>query len=212
MIAFFGKGEKQFDPINVAGWTWAAIGDSITSGVGVSTDAERYTELYAADKSMTMINLGESGQTLTTNEFRTGMKTKLGTAYGKQLITILAGSNDWTFGIPLGSTLNSDDSTIKSCTNYFIDQIRANSPESTILFILTTYRSVGFNVNSLGLTLLEYNEAIKEACIQRGVRYLNLYDVTGLEIVNVNTWTNDGSHPNTGGNSSMRDQLTNYFI
>jgi len=216
----FTQGETKFSSFNPQGWTWAAIGDSITSGVGVSTADERYSNLTAAAKSMTLTNLGESGQTLTTNEFRTGLKTKLGAAYGKQLITILAGTNDWSFNIPIGSSLQSNDETIKACANLFIDSIRDNSFESVIIFLLTPYRSrdgkgniLGIEpVNELGLTVENYNKAIREVCIKRQVRYLNLYDVSGLEKENVMTWTDDGLHPNVEGNISINDILLNYFL
>ena len=219
MIAFYSNNETQFPPLDPTGYTWAAIGDSITEGTGVSLDSERYTELVATNKTMTLTNLGESGQTLTTNIHKTGLKTKLASAYGNDLITVLAGTNDWSFNIPLGSSLNSDDSTIKSCVNYFIDQIKANSPGSTILFLLTPYRSrdmfgsiIGIPpVNDLGLTVEDYNAAIKEVCIARKERYLNLYDVPDLTKETVNDWTTDGLHPNVSGNIGTSTNIINYF-
>lgn len=216
---FFTQQEKQFDPINPQGWSWAAIGDSITSGVGVSTEAERYTNLTAAAKSMTLTNLGESGQTLTTNKYRTGLKTKLGQAYGKQLITVLASTNDWVFDIPLGSSTETNDSTIKGTVNLFIDSIRENSPGSILIFLLPTYRSRSQSgdelsvppVNGLGKTLYDYWKAIREVCIIRQERYFNLYDVPGLEASTVSDWTIDGLHPNDVGNIGIKNQLLNNF-
>lgn len=220
MLAFFNIQERQFDPIDITGWTYAAIGDSITQGVGTTNNSARYTDLLAAEKSITMTNLGDSGNTLTTNEWRTGLKTKLGSAYGKQLITILAGTNDWFFNIPLGNKNDINDSEIMPAVNYFIQQIRLNSPDSEILFLLPLYRSkdqLGTEIepndpiNELGLTILDYSNAIKKACILNQVRYLELYNVTGLEKTSIQTWSDDGLHPNNSGHVSIFNYLNSYF-
>ena len=220
MLTFIGnQTERQFNKINITGGTYAAIGDSITSGVGV-TSTQTYHYLLGQDRSVSVTNLGESGQTLTTNAFRSGLKSKLNSSYGKDLITVFAGTNDWSFNIPLGSELEIGDYAIRPCMNYFIQQIKLNSPSSVLIFILPTYRertsdgteNVFDPVNDIGLRISDYVNAEKQMCIKNGVRYSNAYDYDGLKISNIDSWTTDDLHLNASGHASIESLLFNTHI
>jgi len=218
MIAILNGGnEKIFPPLDITGKSVAFIGDSITAFYGVQ-ESQGYVALLASALSLTATNLGVSGETLTTFSERVGLKTMLGQAYGKDIIFIMADTNDWSFNRPLGSIQNSDYSTIRGAVNYYIDQIKLNSPDSEIIFLLETSRAKNLAgafeqdaKNLIGLTHSDYNLAIKQTCIFRQVRYFNLENVLGLEKANIAIWTQDYLHPNVTGHIEIKDRLVEEY-
>jgi len=196
--------EDGIGRLRLNNFTWASIGDSFTS-------PGTYQAEVANRRIVTgFVNLGVSGMTLTTNVHSAGMNSKVALAVGYDLITILGGTNDWYFDIPL--------TEIETYTRAIITGIRASSPSSNILFILPAYRSRNqaggqetTPINNLGLTIREYGLKIQEVCVDEGVYYLNLYNADGLMYYDMPTWSDDGLHPNAVGYAAIGKLIGDYL-
>lgn len=202
---------------SVTGMTWGTIGDSMTKRYG----ADKYQPYVVTEFSLTLTNVGVSGETLTISEDTVsgGMIAQLDSCYGKDIISVLAPTNDFYYGKPLGSVNSSDNSTICGAVNEIIDSVELYSSSSILFFIGTTCRDVMAgggaqqkNIkNGIGLRLWDYNNAIKSVCVERGIRFLNLHEYTDLSSKDIDLWAEDGLHPNTAGNLTIANHIIDFM-
>lgn len=206
------KSSNTYTFPDLTGKTAIAVGNSITQGVGASYLYVNY--LQDSTKLDTVINKGVSGNTMTKNIYRDGFRAQVTQSYGNDLIFIWGGTNDWFFNIEVGDTTSHNDSTYCGAVNYFIDLINQNSPQSILIFILTTSRTkdqqgniiTTHPVNSLGLTANDYGLAITPILDRRGILYYSLWELPGLTI-NSPDWLADGLHLNNTGHARVGEYL-----
>ena len=123
------------------------------------------------------------------------------------LITMLAGVNDFNTSKPIGTIESTDQSEVYGALHIICSHVINNYPNAT--FIIATPLHCNLNEftnpnskNSLGLTLLDYCEAIKNICVYYNIPCLDLHSVSGyiphIEW-NKTKYTADGLHPNENG-------------
>lgn len=141
-----------------------------------------------------------------------------------QIISILAGTNDWQNNSILGAPSSIDDSEFNGAVNNMLQGIKSQNPTAFIFCIIPPQRwhyedgEDGFELtNSVGLKLKDYNIALRERSVANNIPYLNLYDVESLPysgIVQPPTtmaWSDDGIHPNEYGSEIIGKLIANYI-
>ena len=123
------------------------------------------------------------------------------------LLTMLAGVNDFNTSKPIGTIESTDQSEVYGALHKICSHVINNYPDAT--FIIATPLHCNLNEftnpnskNSLGFTLLDYCEAIKNICVYYNIPCLDLHSVSGyiphIEW-NKTKYTGDGLHPNENG-------------
>jgi lysophospholipase L1-like esterase len=198
---------------DLTGMTMSVVGNSITECcTGCSFVYQKVLEDSMALGTIT--NKGVSGNTMAKIPgTRDGFRLQVQQSYGKDIISIFGGTNDWTFNVPLGDTTShSDTNNIAGTVNYFIDLIQTNSPGSIIVFITPLSRGSGSHpVNSLGYTVEDYGNTIKAVCQNRNIRYLELFEINGLKLEDIGSWAADGLHPNNTGQMRL-GRIIKYYL
>lgn len=221
-----------------AGKKIAFIGDSITQGVGASSNAERYTTVLANLLGMTEVNLGQSGTVLCTGGHRGCNigKLSVGNLTGCNVVTIMMGINDWDQAksdyYKLGEFGSTDTSTIYGAVDCWCKKIieikNTSGFENTKFFFITPIitswnNSVGGNnwdqnkTNIHGFTLRELCQAIINVCDVYEIPVLDMNKYSGIyynsaEDNTVGTYFGDGIHPNSAGHAQIAQALKDYFL
>lgn len=123
------------------------------------------------------------------------------------LLTMLAGVNDFNRGKPIGTIESTDQSEVYGALHIICSHVINNYPNATFIIATPLHCNLGEftnpnSKNSLGLTLLDYCEAIKNICVYYNIPCFDLHSVSGyiphIEW-NKTKYTADGLHPNENG-------------
>ena len=123
------------------------------------------------------------------------------------LITMLAGVNDFNTSKPIGTIESTDQSEVYGALHKICSHVINNYPDATFIIATPLHCNLGEftnpnSKNSLGLTLLDYCEAIKNICVYYDIPCFDLHSVSGyiphIEW-NKTKYTGDGLHPNENG-------------
>lgn len=202
---------------------WFVLGDSISAYTLYVGAGNHYYEFIAARNNMTFDPTTQvyaaDGRTIsaTTNN---SICYDVASLSGAQIITILAGINDFGHNIPLGTLVDNDGycvappATAAECTDfakgllYVLSNLRTNYPKAVLIFILPM-RNNRMQENTLGLRLEKYWEYIYKACEAYAVPVIELGKACSL--MNGGTYFGDGLHPNIMGQKIMSYYIENYM-
>ena len=217
------EGGTQAETDAGSGYSVACLGDSITEGVGVDSEKERYTVLMEADEGIGSVqNVGFSGSTIgdTPDESCSYMNRYAFTerytqiAEGTDLIFVLGGTNDYgtSLGqVPLGEMGDADESTFYGALEVLADGLSAEYPDAQLLFAtpLPRYDTDMTAENTYGATLEEYRDAVLEECAGRGIETLDLFTLGEVspEADGHEDYFADGLHPNAAGNALLAETV-----
>lgn len=201
--------------------TYISHGDSITwqdgkdygSGTHQGETARGYqTVLKELLELGTYTNKGVNGATLADRAgvSVSGVSTIKSIAsyasYG--LCTIAFGTNDFKQGVPLG-TLGAATDTVFNTTTFFgafreaVKYILTSSPTIRLVLMTPLQRDQhDYNVdtvNTVGLKLRDYVNAVKLIGKMYGLPVCDLYSNSGITELTLSTYTIDGLHPNDEG-------------
>lgn len=124
------------------------------------------------------------------------------------LITILAGTNDFKLNVPIGEIGKKDDKNFDESTFYgsyrkLLDYIlKQNQLTKIYLFTPLQRDNDGYDINKInpaGFKLIDYADAVKKIGELYNLPVLDLYTVSGIDISNIKQYTRDGLHPNDKG-------------
>jgi len=203
-------------------WTnkdYVSIGDSITwqdqkGYPGTKIIATGYQSLLNEKIGFkSVVNLGISGATIAKSSFYPKRDSLLISYqvrnYSKaDIITIFGGTNDFKLNVPLGKmgmkkNKNYDISTFygsyEKLLNYILKQ---NNTVKIYLFTPLQRDNSGYGinkVNSAGVKLIDYVNAIKNIGELYNLPVLDLYSTSGINIYNLKEYTRDGLHPTDEG-------------
>lgn len=119
------------------------------------------------------------------------------------IITVMGGGNDHGVNIPIGDNVTKDISTFKGALRVLCEGLLAKYPSKRIVFITPTPRAG--NINSAGVHLREYAEAMKYICYEYSIPVIDGFGKLGWTISTANLFTDDGVHMNaTGGERLAR--------
>ena len=197
---------------------WIAIGDSITEK-NIRADINYHDYINQDVGGMTVYNKGISG-----SGFHDRMNVADTLTEQADYITILWGTND--FGLvrntyPLGTFLSTDTETISGRINTCLNALITKYPLAKIAIIsalprLTNYGSNAAQ-NSVGYTLKQHVDLLKQYAAHYSLPFLNLYEQSNLPVwipaANQHYFTAptlttpDGLHPNDAGQRVMADKI-----
>lgn len=197
---------------------WIAIGDSITEKNMRAN--KNYHDFIREDVGgMTVYNKGVSG-----SGFHDRMNVADTLTEQADYITIFWGTND--FGLvrntyPLGTFLSNDTETISGRINTCLNALITKYPLAKIAIIsaLPRLTNYGSNAapNSVGYTLKQHVDLLKQYAAHYSLPFLNLYEQSNLPVwipaANQHYFTAptlttpDGLHPNDAGQRVMADKI-----
>jgi lysophospholipase L1-like esterase len=212
---------KDEIPDTTEGWhgkTYISHGDSITWQDGQpygenEPTARGYQTVLKEKLSLgTHTNKGVNGATLADRAgvSVSGVSTikSIASYASYDLCTIAFGTNDFKQGVPLGTLGVIGDSNFDLTTFYgayreAIEYILTSNPEIQLVLLTPLQRNQHNydvnTVNSQGLKLIDYVNAVKQVGQLYSIPVCDLYSVSGITQLSLATYTRDGLHPNDDG-------------
>ena len=133
------------------------------------------------------------------------------------LIFVLGGTNDFHVGAPLGTIDDPpSETTFYGALKSVCETLKHDHPDALIVFATPTRRTVppGSGVpdlNSAGLSLKAYRDAIIEVCARYGIPVLDLYMNSRITEETADKYLMDGLHPNREGFEQMAKEIAAYL-
>lgn len=135
-------------------------------------------------------------------------------------LTIMGGVNDFQHDVPLGNYTNCiDTNTFYGALNILIKNLIYKYPQACIIFITPTKNNFhhktkkypnSFQKNNLGLTQIDYVEAIKLTCQKYSIPIIDLFNESGISPfidIHQKLYTPDGLHFNDAGYQRLAQRI-----
>ena len=170
---------------DLSGKKLVALGDSLIYGGRLGNDATWVSKL-AAKRGMTVFNYGINGNTVAAQDIETKHRPMCERYEemedGADFVVVLGGANDKRLSVPLGENGSTDKYTFKGALNLLIAGLTAKYPQARILF-LTNYNRWP-SKNKVGLSDIDYVEAMKEICGIWAMPCFDNYHCCGISFQN----------------------------
>jgi lysophospholipase L1-like esterase len=115
------------------------------------------------------------------------------------LVVVMGGTNDHYYNTPIGNMDYNggyDETMFKGAIASLIAKIHTRAPNALIVMLTPLYAS-RLGVNSLGLTLKDYADAMLDVAYRMATPCINVYGESGINERNSSEYLNvDGVHPN----------------
>lgn len=132
------------------------------------------------------------------------------------LITVMGGTNDYGLNIPLGSQTDTSLTTFYGALKYTIEKLVTLRPLATIIVITPTKRNYSSDpssgINSAGHTLKDYRDAMLNICETYSIPVLDLWAESGMNTINLSSYTVDGLHWNSNMGVKMGKTMAEFVI
>jgi lysophospholipase L1-like esterase len=202
-----------------------ALGDSTTFGddgtTGGSTSISWVANMQQFNNFATVVNSGVKGSTVAIQTGRTdSFVERWNTLSSADLFTILGGVNDFNKNIPMGTFLDTDQTTFKGALNVIISGLKGKFPNANIVYITPMKNNKvsgftpSFTANGIGLKQLDYVNAIKETCDYYGVSVLDLYansDISPFVTAQATAYMPDLLHYNQAGYTRLAKKISSFI-
>jgi len=166
------------------GKTIVAIGDSLFYGSG-TCHGNTWLEMMARRNEMTLYNYGQNGNTvaLQHTEDQSPMCVRYANmADGADYVVVLGGANDKRLSIPIGDVDSTSIETFCGALNKLVLGITEKYPKARVLF-MTNYNRWP-SKNKLGLSDIDYVEAMKLVCAKWSIPCFDNYHNCGISFQN----------------------------
>ena len=199
---------------------WATLGDSITHQLLWQPKVSNTLHLLHSNHG-----IGGTKISGTTNQSMVHDDRINAIDINTDIISVLGGTNDWGLSIPLGEENSQDITTFYGALNVLIGKLCVRFPTKRIVFMTTPYAEidsyviggaedrgwVNSSTNQLGLTTLDYANAIINVCIKSSIPFVDFREL-GFNSYTINSFTNDGVHPNLElGKTRLADSVIKKF-
>lgn len=181
------------------------LGDSITEGwIGPGSASPTWCQQIAAKLHCTVNNYGVGGTGICNSATFQPFETRLNamTETTIDALIIFGGFNDYHG--QLAASLGTINSTPALGSNFFasfkhlIEAAKTKYPSAAI-GIITPMRSRYYEANNKGISLEDVVNAEIEVAAYYGIQCYDFFHDGGITVLDVNTWTSDGIHPNQNG-------------
>ncbi len=177
------------------GKTMVAIGDSLFEG-NLLGKPYTWVNKMATVHGMYVYNYGKNGNTLAKQERETA-NAPMCERYEKMhpeadYVVVLGGANDKRLDVPIGDNDSTDPATFKGALRQMILGLTAKYPKAKILF-MTNYNRWP-SKNALGLSDIDYVDAMLEICALYAIPCFDNYRQSGISFQNPNqlAWIDEG--------------------
>jgi lysophospholipase L1-like esterase len=142
------------------------------------------------------------------------------------LVTILGGTNDFSYNVPLGTINDTTRNTFYGALRVMLEGITNMMPSARIIMFTPMQRDMikanypgetaGLGPNTAGFTLLQYVDAIIQMCGIYSIPVYDLYRKSGVNKLNIETYTkqpgrDDRLHPNEAGFVLLARQMAKFI-
>lgn len=200
------------------------LGDSITQGVGASSQENRYTDVFARNTGATVLNFGLSATRIARqtkpSEWEQAdrdfiMRSDEMPSEAPDVLVVFGGTNDFGHGdAPFGSFDDKTEYTFYGALHILFRKLIEKYPTATIVIMTPLHRlSENVRVNEFGIPcqpLSAYVAAEKEVAAYYSLPVLDLWSVAGMQPVIETQQTGfmpDGLHPNDAGARRIAERL-----
>lgn len=168
------------------GKTIVALGDSLFHG-NLDCKGNTWLEMMAKRNEMQLYNYGQNGNTLAVQHKEKQPLPPMCVRYadmaeGADYVVVLGGANDKRLNVPLGPIDSTSLETFHGALNLLIAGITAKYPKARILFMTNYNRWPG--KNQLGLSDIDYVEAMQRACARWSIPCFDNYHNCGISFQN----------------------------
>lgn len=198
-----------------SGKSWATLGDSITQQA-------LWQSYVVSSLGLIWSNYGIGGTKLSGavgDANAMCQDTRINAIpVGRDLVTVMGGTNDWAQNVALGVADSMDPLTFNGALNTLVTKLMARFPAKRVVLFTTPYGElperiagqgwVNAYTNSQGLTTKDYAEAVRSACKRWGLPCVDVNAGAGWNTLNIRTFiTDDGGllHPNTDGGKRIAE-------
>lgn len=131
------------------------------------------------------------------------------------LVIVAVGTNDFKLGIPIGEIGSEDTKTFHGAYLASIKTVlNANAKARIVLFTPLHRDNDGYDddfVNKAGHKLIDYVNAVREIGERNSIPVCDMYANSGINALNLYTYTMDGLHPNNVGYERMGAYCSAYL-
>lgn len=209
------------------------LGDSITEGVGASSEKKSYPSILARLTGAKVNNYGVSGSKITKAGYVSSgsfVDRMYNMDKSADLIIVFGGTNDFWFGdCPIGKRDDTQPTTFYGALNKIMQYLKTTYSQSDIVFITPYQQSKGADethsfktctYNNFGSgTLKQYRTAILDRCQYYGIPVLDLYADYELNTVDneealrkYGQYLCDGCHLNDSGYNLLARKIYKFIM
>lgn len=168
------------------GKTIVALGDSLFHG-NKDCKGNTWLEMVAKRNQMQLFNYGQNGNTLAVQHKEKQPLPPMCLRYadmadGADYVVVLGGANDKRLDVPLGPVDSTSGETFHGALNLLIAGLTEKYPKARILF-MTNYNRWP-SKNNLGLSDIDYVEAMQRICARWAIPCFDNYHNCGLSFQN----------------------------
>ena len=201
----------------------AFLGDSITYGVGASSQETSYVGVVAKKSGAEVFNFGVSGTRIARQkipsacpDFDECFKDRAEKMpKDADVVVVFGGTNDFGHGdARFGSFENRDEYSFFGALHALLQMLIEKYPYAHIVYMTPMHRlSEAKTVNEIGLPchpLRDYVAAIREVCAYYSIPVLDLFASSGIQPavpVMQEIYMPDGLHPSDAGAERVADLL-----
>ena len=210
--------------MEIKGKKIAILGDSITQGVGASSELTRYTNVFADLAEATVYNYGISGtrfaRQITPSDnpsFDLNFLDRVdGLVEDADIVVVFGGTNDFGHGdAAFGAFDDTDEYTFYGAAHSLCKRLINRYPTATIVFMSPLHRTEESRmVIGRHRRLVDYVNAISEVCAYYSIPVLDLYRISGLQPqvkVLKDIYMPDGLHPSDAGARRIAERLYEFL-
>ena len=168
------------------GKTIVAIGDSLFHG-NKDCQGNTWLEMMAKRNEMKLYNYGQNGNTVSVQHKEQQPLPPMCVRYadmadGADYVVVLGGAHDKRLSIPLGELDSDSPETFCGALNTLIAGITKKYPKARVLF-MTNYNRWP-SANEIGLSDIDYVEAMKKVCAVWSIPCFDNYHNCGISFQN----------------------------
>lgn len=137
------------------------------------------------------------------------------------LVIVWAGTNDWYYGVPLGSADSRLTTDFCGCLRGTVLNLCRAYPKSTVIYVSPIYRYSDYEgnadrveafetKNAVGCTLYDYYKAMQQVSEKTGFPLCDMRTLSGINAANHTFYLRDGIHPSVAGYKKIADILYNF--
>ena len=202
------------------------LGDSITEGVGTSSDDKRYFEIIKRDFGLASVNgYGISGtrfakQTAPSLEprFDKDFVSRVDEMCDADGVVVFGGTNDFGHGdAPIGVPSDRSYETFYGACHMLFSKLIEKYPGKPIVIMTPLHRTEEDDVRikyGVSVTLKTYIDIIREVAEFYSLPVCDMFKISGLQpriSVIAEKYIPDGLHPNDEGHKIMAERLGNFL-
>ena len=208
------------------------LGDSITQGVGASSDETIYHQVMKRKYGLSEArNYGVSGSCFARqispdysmprdHDFCERLHTMDDDA---DIVVVFGGTNDFGRGdAPIGSFADREPNTFYGACHYICSNLITKYPDAVIVFMTPCHRLRDTMTNGDSKNkaynygdLKSYVDIIRSVTEYYSIPVVDLYASSGIQPnidVNRKKYMPDGLHPNDAGNALIAERLANFLL